>query len=170
MSYYTGYEHGRTPDDCLDYYNYNTTSSYDATSPTSSGGTSMPASSLTYVFGPSTSGSYSTPTGHYPIPSENYLFPRGSSPEGGRTNAELPVLGRLHVGCEYQTKRQSDLDRHQKRHFPSAPPEKIDCPGRGCGRTGEHGFIKKEHFTVHLRKVHAKDIPESSRPGGESRH
>lgn len=163
MSYYTGYEHGRTPDDHLDCYNYNTTSSYDATSPTSPGETSMPASSLTYVFGPSTSGSYSTLTGHYPIPNENYLFPKGSSPERERTSPKLPVLHCLHVGCEYQTKRQYDLDRHQQSHLPSAPPEKFDCPGRGCGRQGANGFNRKDHLREHLRKVHAQDVPKQNR-------
>ncbi|KAK0517052.1 hypothetical protein JMJ35_000207 [Cladonia borealis] len=69
----------------------------------------------------------------------------------------------LHERCEYQTKRQYDLDRHQKTHFPSQPGEKHDCPGRGCGRTGEHGFDRKDHLREHLRKVHAKDIPKQGR-------
>ena len=250
MSYYV---HGRTPlDDYLDYYNYNTTSSYDATpissggtsmpsydaTPTSSGGTSMPASSPIHVSGPSISDSYSTPT-QYPIPSENYLFSRGYSAENGRTtrkttpkipalqcphkgciyqtrhkydlnthtktnypsqspeNFDSPTLDNifphlslsdgpeyqlfghqnydlprktsrgsttqlkycLYDGCKYQTKRQYDLDRHQKTHFPSQTSEKFDCPGRGCGRTGKDGFDRKDHFREHLRKVHAQDIP-----------
>ena len=66
------------------------------------------------------------------------------------------------MGCDYQTKRQYDLDRHQKTHFPSGPGEKFDCPARGCGRTGEHGFKRKDHLREHLRKVHAKDIPKQS--------
>ncbi len=42
-------------------------------------------------------------------------------------------------------------------HFSRA---KFDCPGRGCGRTGEHGFDQKDHLHEHLRKVHVKDIPK----------
>ena len=68
------------------------------------------------------------------------------------------ILLCLHQNCEYQTKRQYDLDRHQKTHFPSQPGEKYDCPGRGCGRTGEHGFDRKDHLREHLRKVHAKEL------------
>ena len=37
---------------------------------------------------------------------------------------------------------------------------KFDCPGKGCGRTGEHGFFRKDHLREHLKKVHAKEIPE----------
>lgn len=62
------------------------------------------------------------------------------------------------------TKRQYDLDRHQKTHFPSSRPgRKFDCTGRGCRRTGENGFARKDHLREHLRKVHAKDIPEQNR-------
>ena len=82
----------------------------------------------------------------------------GSSP--GKSGGQLHCL---HDHCEYQTKRQYDLDRHQKTHFPSQPGEKFDCPGRGCGRTGEHGFDRKDHLREHLRKVHAKDIPKQGR-------
>ena len=81
----------------------------------------------------------------------------------------------MHAGCEYQTKRQYDLDRHQKTHLSSGPGEKFDCPGRGCGRTGEHGFDRKDHLREHLRKVHAKDTPKPSRrrrdpPGDTGRY
>ena len=77
-----------------------------------------------------------------------------------------PYLICLHAGCDYQTKRQYDYDRHQKTHFP--PDEKFDCTGRGCGRTGEYGFDRKDLLREHLRKVHAKDIPNKSRKGAES--
>ena len=70
----------------------------------------------------------------------------------------------MHADCEYQTKHQHDLDRHQKTHNPSpGPEEKFDCPARGCGRTGKHGFDRKDHLREHLRKAHEKDIPEHSR-------
>ena len=172
MSYYAGYEHGRTPDGYFDYYNYNTTSSYNATSPTSSGGTSMPASSPTDVFGSSTSGSYSTQNGYYPIPSDNYSFPSGPYPiiwdrqSMSRTSEsykKTELLHCLHGDCEYQTSRQYDLDRHLEYHCPSNPPEKFDCTIRGCDRTGEHAFSRKDHLKEHLRTVHAKDIPKQGR-------
>ena len=85
----------------------------------------------------------------------------GSNPKSG-------ILHCLHDRCEYQTKRQYDLDRHQKTHFPSEPGEKFPCPGRGCGRTGEHGFDRKDHLREHLRKVHAKDIPKQNRRSSKS--
>ena len=52
------------------------------------------------------------------------------------------------------------MDRHQKIHFPA---EKYDCPGRGCGRIGEHGFDRKDHLRDHLRKVHGKGIRKQNR-------
>ena len=41
--------------------------------------------------------------------------------------------------------------------------DKIDCTGRGCGRTGEYGFDRKDHLREHLRNVHAKDLPKQGR-------
>ena len=76
-------------------------------------------------------------------------------------SASTTLLRCLHHGCEYETKRQYDLDRHQKTHFP--PEEKLDCTGRGCGRTGAYGFDRKDHLTEHLLKVHAIDIRKKPR-------
>ena len=170
MSNYAGYEHGRTPDDYFDYYNYNTTSSYNATFPTSAGGTSMPASSPTDVYGSSTSGYYSNQTGQYPIPSDSYSFPSEPYPISGRrqhssqtSDKETDLLHCLHGDCEYQTSSQYDLDRHQKIHSPSKPAEKFDCPVWGCQRAGEHAFCRKDNLKKHLRKTHAKDIPKQGR-------
>ena len=78
----------------------------------------------------------------------------------GYTNGDLLCL---HDGCNYTTKRQFDLNRHLQTHL-SPETERYDCPGRGCGRTGEHGFARKDHLTEHLRKVHAKS-PKASGDG-----
>ena len=170
MSYYTGYEHGRTLDDYLDYYNYNTTSGYDATSPTSSGS--------------SAGGSYSTKIDTSVLrclhegceyqTKHQYDLDRHQGthfPSVPNKRFDRPgVLCCLYEGCEYQTKRQYDLDRHLGTHFPSVPSEKFDCPGRGCGRHGEYGFDRKDNLREHLKKVHAKDLPKSSRQGGGSKH
>ena len=43
------------------------------------------------------------------------------------------------------------------------PGENFDCPVGGCGRTGEYGFVRKDHFREHLREVHAKDVPKINR-------
>ena len=75
------------------------------------------------------------------------------------------LLHCLHPGCEYQTKRQYDLNRHQKVHVPSENSFTFDCPGRGCGRMGKFGFDRKDSLREHLRKVHGKDIPKQSRRG-----
>ena len=56
------------------------------------------------------------------------------------------------------------MDRHQKTHNLSPGcKEKFDCPAKGCGRTGKHGFDRKDHLREHLRKIHAKDIPQPAR-------
>ena len=73
------------------------------------------------------------------------------------------MLHCLNPRCEYQTRRQYDLDRHQRVHIPSVPGEKHDCPRRGCGRTGKKGFDRKDHLREHLRKVHTRDIPKQIR-------
>ena len=80
-----------------------------------------------------------------------------------RLDPNASLLYCLSPGCEYRTKRSYDLDRHQRTHFPSQPGEKFDCPGRGCGRKGEHGFHRKDHLREHLRKVHAREIPKQGR-------
>ena len=67
----------------------------------------------------------------------------------------------LYEGCDYLTKRQYDVERHQRHHQQHHdPPEKFDCLGRGCGRTGDYGFDRKDHLREHMRKVHAKDMPK----------
>lgn len=72
-------------------------------------------------------------------------------------------LHRLHYRCDYQTRRQYDLDRHQKSHFPSVPVKKFNCPRMRCGRQGEYGVDRKDHLREHLRKVHARDMPKLPR-------
>ena len=80
--------------------------------------------------------------------------------ESSNTSSQLQCL---HPYCEYQTKRQYDLNRHQKTHVPSQNSDTWDCPGRGCGRIGKFGFDRKDSLREHLRKVHGKDIPKQSR-------
>ena len=66
--------------------------------------------------------------------------------------------------------RQSDLDRHQKTHSPShRPGRKYDCTGKGCGRTGQYGFSRKDHLREHLKQVHAKDTPKLTSRSGRGR-
>ena len=87
---------------------------------------------------------------------------RGHTQSACKSTGAINTLLCLYPNCEYVTKRQYDLDRHQKTHFPSNPGKKFDCTDRGCGRTGEYGFDREDHLTEHLRNVHAKDI--SNRP------
>ena len=64
----------------------------------------------------------------------------------------------LYPGCSYAPKRQYDLDRHMKTHFPPPPEgELYDCPGKGCGRTGRLGFRRKDHMNEHLSSYHMVD-------------
>ncbi|MCJ1232826.1 hypothetical protein MMC14_000780 [Varicellaria rhodocarpa] len=65
-------------------------------------------------------------------------------------------------GCpsQAQFKRLADLERHQNTvHFPKF----IDCPLKWCGRTGKHGFTRKDHLKGHMREVHMKDIAKKSK-------
>ena len=78
----------------------------------------------------------------------------------GYTNGDLLCF---HDGCDFITQSPFDLGRHLQKH-PSPETERYDCPGRGCGCTGEHGFTRKDHLTEHLRKVHAKS-PKASGDG-----
>jgi len=52
-----------------------------------------------------------------------------------------------------------------KKHNPLAPEEKIDCPGKGCGRVGKHGFDRKDHMREHLRNYHCWDLPKTGKSG-----
>ena len=52
-----------------------------------------------------------------------------------------------------------DLDHHLITHYPPQSGDLIDCPGRGCGRHGQHGFKRKDHLLEHLRKDHTKKMP-----------
>ena len=88
---------------------------------------------------------------------------RGHTQLSRKSTGAICALHCLHRNCDYETKRQYDLDRHQKTHLPSNPVEKFDCTGRGCGRTGEYGFNRKDHLREHLIKAHGKDIPKQAR-------
>ena len=65
----------------------------------------------------------------------------------------------LYLACSARFSRSSDLDRHIKTHFLQTV-ERIDCPYGAdlCGRNGERGFSRKDHWTEHLTKVHGVQI------------
>lgn len=101
-----------------------------------------------------------------------------SSPEKRRANSHSPPTTRArdpsgvipcpHKNCQYQTKRQHDLKRHQKAtHFSHLG--RFDCPERGCGRVGKYGFNRKDHLREHLTMLHAKKLPKSNRGGKSNR-
>ncbi|KAL2045539.1 hypothetical protein N7G274_001967 [Stereocaulon virgatum] len=85
---------------------------------------------------------------------------KSDSRRSGNSKKNGKYLHCLYHQCEYKTERQFDLERHMNKHYPPRPGQLLDCPGRGCGRVGEHGFKRKDHLTEHLRKVHAKPIPK----------
>ena len=91
------------------------------------------------------------------------IWDRQSMSRTSESYKKTELLHCLHEGCEYQTKRQYDYDRHQKTHYPSQPSEKFDCTIRGCDRTGERAFSRKDNLKEHLRTVHAKVIPKQGR-------
>ena len=69
------------------------------------------------------------------------------------------------IGCspQVQFKRLADLERHQNTvHFTKF----IDCPHGRCGRTGKHGFTRKDHLRDHVSEVHMKDIAKQSKAPG----
>lgn len=81
--------------------------------------------------------------------------------QSAQISIETGYIYCFYEGCGYQTKRQHDLDKHMRFHFPSA--KKLDCPRRVCGRKGEKGFDRKDVLIEHMMKIHAKDIPKRSR-------
>ena len=134
---------------------------YDLPFSTASSSTSMDGSGSTWDF---SSFQASLPlTGDTEDPIQPNPSRRGHTQSAHKSTRAVGPLLCLQPGCLYQTKRQYDLDRHQKTHFPSNPGEKFDCTGRGCGRTGEYGFDRKDHLREHLRKVHGNDIPKKTR-------
>ena len=73
-----------------------------------------------------------------------------------RTDDRYPCLWE---GCESDFGRATDLHRHYNSVHVSV---RTDCPHKWCGRTGNHGFSRKDHFKEHLREVHKQDIPKVS--------
>ena len=63
------------------------------------------------------------------------------------------------LGCEKWFSRNSDLQRHMKKHNLPSTLAKLDCPGRDCGRQGAHGFDREDHMSEHLRNYHRWDVP-----------
>ena len=166
--YNLGFEHGRAQDG---QYGSNSIYDYYPISPTGSNSTSM------YESGPTHLSQSPASTGDTP---DHTQITTSRTKEAGfglesNRNGDLYCL---HQGCEYRTKRQYDLDRHLKTYFTFYHSDQkfdclgrgYDCPEKGCGRTGEHGFHRKDHLREHLRRVHAKDIPENSKEGGRIRH
>ena len=77
------------------------------------------------------------------------------------------MLHCLHEHCQCVTDRQYDLDCHQDIHSLPRPREKHNCTVRGCGRTGESGYVRKCNLLKHMWKVHGIDIPKDSKSGPE---
>lgn len=86
-----------------------------------------------------------------------------SSPDGSS-----PSYPCLYPECSYAPKRQYDLDRHMKKHFPPNVEDMFDCPGRGCNRTGLNGFRRKDHMNEHLVNFHLWD-PKTKKPRPKER-
>lgn len=65
-------------------------------------------------------------------------------------------------GCPSETcfTRKTDLHRHVKSVHDRV---KFDCEYPWCGRIGENGFVRKDHYLEHLREMHRKDIPKVNR-------
>lgn len=88
------------------------------------------------------------------------------------TEESTPNYRCLHPDCSYKARRQHDLGRHMKTHFPPRAEDLYDCPGKNCTRVGIHGFTRKDHMSEHLVNYHLWDPKtKKSRPreGGEKR-
>ena len=160
--YNLGFEHGRAQ-----YGQYGSNSTYVNCYPTFS--TSSNSTSM-YGSGPTHASQSPASTGNTIDPAQ-ITASHTKKAEFGLDSNRNGDLYCLHLGCEYRTKRQYELARHLKTHLTSYDSDqKYDCPETGCGRKGEHGFHRKDHLREHLRKVHAKDLPENSKEGGRIRH
>ena len=82
-----------------------------------------------------------------------------------------PLFACIVSGCDYVTKREHDLKRHNKaRHAVELglQSETIDCPYDGCGHKGNHGFKRKDHLRDHCKRYHKTDLPKSMGGTGKS--
>ncbi|KAL6721347.1 hypothetical protein ACLMJK_000450 [Lecanora helva] len=93
---------------------------------------------------------------------------KSTSSSSATPNGPPPGYTCLYPGCPHVSTRSFDLERHMKKHYPIPAEDKFDCPGRGCGRTGEHGFDRKDHMIEHLRNYHMQDIPKGKGTKGRS--
>ncbi|CAF9932574.1 MAG: hypothetical protein GOMPHAMPRED_006613 [Gomphillus americanus] len=97
-----------------------------------------------------------------PPPSENCIAPSVCS----RTSENVcPYKG---CGSTGKFKRRTDLVRHIRTQH-EAEKHKTNCKHAWCGRTGDNGFSRLDHYREHLREVHREEIPYKTRRGSNSR-
>ena len=70
--------------------------------------------------------------------------------------------------CLRVFRRPRDLQRHTRDYHPTPLAEMIDCPRKGCRRTGIHGFDRQDHLTEHLRDLHHWNIPKEEPKSNEN--
>lgn len=70
----------------------------------------------------------------------------------------------LMPNCEGVFTRAADLDRHYTTVHRQGGL--IDCRHVWCGRTGDRGFSRRDHYREHLREVHREDIPRGRQGAG----
>ncbi|KAL6721390.1 hypothetical protein ACLMJK_000493 [Lecanora helva] len=107
---------------------------------------------------------YPTPSVSYQPIEVDYTGPISAVKQNSaRTKHPFAGYSCLYPGCTHVASRAFNLERHMSKHYPIPTEEKYDCPGRGCGRTGAHGFIRKDHMIEHLRNYHMQDIPKGKK-------
>ncbi|KAE9362863.1 hypothetical protein N431DRAFT_475694 [Stipitochalara longipes BDJ] len=103
---------------------------------------------------------------HSPGPDESRLSTASlySSPNSGMEQtlvpSDLPDTQRsqrfycLVSGCTKNYKRKHELKRHQKHH---SGVKLYQCTVSGCNRSGQNGFVRKDHLGQHMKKVHSRE-------------
>ncbi|RDW61074.1 hypothetical protein BP6252_12457 [Coleophoma cylindrospora] len=72
------------------------------------------------------------------------------------TNTEQPTRFRCVVnGCNRDYKRKHELKRHQKYHS-GVKAHRCNIPR--CNRSGQNGFVRRDHLGQHMKKVHKIDV------------
>ncbi|PMD34764.1 hypothetical protein L207DRAFT_126494 [Hyaloscypha variabilis F] len=91
-----------------------------------------------------------------PVPDLRSNFSSSMGTSGGKT-ATTSVLSHSGPficgieGCHRSYKRIHEVRRHRKVHSSTKP---YACTFSNCRRSGENGFIRKDHLKQHLRQVH----------------
>lgn len=100
----------------------------------------------------------------------NSIAPR-TGPSNSHSEMASPVLSTKRCtveGCK-RTKpfaRNADLRRHVEIVHQGAI--RISCKHVWCGRVGEHGFTRRDHYHEHLRDVHVEKHIQNARLKGLS--